>query len=456
MLRRKQKKWAMTAITRAPNSSYIADTLGQIYKNSLRKVPTVEMANFALNAFKDVERKAEAEGDPGLIYTNEESESFLKAFNNRGLFGFIQVAKIVYETGLHTQLRISAEDVVEKFNFFEWYLTYSRPDRNMFEPKYFFKDVSYCFKCYTKRNASESTSFSGLLEYLNQNLSLSRVRRAGLQPASLDLEMIQSELKLTWEENRIVSDAERYILSNFLLCNQNPNSNHLAPVRELQSITTSVMRSTHVTQTPEFYLLVSLLFWPEQENNLNFDEIEGLDVQSHNEHNGDEERAAENTEDVSVDIVDIQEQVNNMEKAFEGKYAKYLNGRYLVPLFFLGNSSGLTKWVHRSKLDAIVEERVNSNFDWNRIRNEEMVRIKESCNIWSSGEVWHIPEVQELLQPVNVEPCEEQEEMVWVRIGGNKIMARIDQLLDAPIDMPVQYYLGFNIQGPVVFKVGPP
>lgn len=141
-----------------------------------------------------------------------------------------------------------------------------------------------------------------------------------------------------------------------------------------------------------------------------------------------------------------------MERAYDrGSYAKYLRGRYLLPLFFLGKGSGLSKWIHKSKLDAIVEKMVDA--EQPQSNKDKVMWIK---NMWISGKVWQIPEIQEILLPVRVEPChtsimsQEHEEM-FVCVGGKKIKASVED--EPSVLSPIRFYLGFTIRGPVLFKV---
>lgn len=81
--------------------------------------------------------------------------------------------------------------------------------------------------------------------------------------------------------------------------------------------------------------------------------------------------------------------------------------------------------------------------------------------MWTTGEVWQVSEIQDILLPVQVErghsptmPEEHEEQEVFVCAGGKKIMATVAGEPEAPVLSPVLFYLGFTIQGPVVFKVG--
>uniref|UniRef100_A0A8C2Z656 Sterile alpha motif domain-containing protein 9-like n=1 Tax=Cyclopterus lumpus TaxID=8103 RepID=A0A8C2Z656_CYCLU len=412
----KAERWAKTAIERAENNSYVADTLGQVYKNWLRKArqpnDIQQMENKAFDAFKEVERKADNEEGPEMS-DMDGTLSISDSFNNRGLFGFIQVAKIAFEKLralrsplLQEQIPKLKMEVQAKFDFFERYLTYSKPTATSAEPHYFWKDIALCYEMYTTASAAESTSFPGLLDGLSRGLFTSRGRRAGFKEAektASDLKEIRDVLKNSYEANPDdVQAAESYILSNITLSNE---SRHHTPVKELQAIMHRFLHTDVGRRSPEFYLMALLLFWPEEEPQL--------------------------SEGESLEYVEF------METSFERSDAKYLRGRYLSPLFFLGEGSGLSRWIHKSRLDEIEK--------WKRINKK-----------WTTGDVWRIPEIEEMLLPVRVEPGDtstkqQEEEKVLVCAGRKRIRVTKEAGPDSG-PSPVLFYLGFNIKGPVVFQ----
>uniref|UniRef100_A0A096M8U8 Uncharacterized protein n=1 Tax=Poecilia formosa TaxID=48698 RepID=A0A096M8U8_POEFO len=416
---KKAEKWAKEAIKRAQNNSYAADTLGQVYKNHLLRgvkgsSEVNKMAVKALEAFKDVEMKAEKELHPEWS-EYDGCANYSVSFNNRGHFGFIEVAKIVSEKHKHDNpfedtLKLEVED---KFEFFEWYLSYSQPDRITVEPDFFWKDVASCYQQYTAEVAADSTSFPALLDCLNHGLFVSKEKRAFksevTEKTRQQLEQIRDELKTAYEEAADdVKVAERYILSNIILSNKEPHSPQHALVRQLQEILQRLLPNGANSKGPEFYLLVLLLFWPEEQL----------------------QKGQENNDDESL-----------MQKAYDKVYDNYLRGRYLLPLFFLGKDSGLSRWIHRSRLDAAVENRVETIND-----------------MWDSGEVWQLPQIQEMLQPIQMETMQQSggDEKMFLSVGGKiirKYQCQVHHVHESGTLSPKRFYLGFNIRGPVIFKV---
>ncbi|XP_053272198.1 sterile alpha motif domain-containing protein 9-like [Pleuronectes platessa] len=446
----KAEEWAKKAIDRAQDISYIADTLGQVYKNRLLRLgegpdEIMRMADEAFTAFKDVEKKADNE-EP-LQMDTEGTASIADTFNNRGLFGFLQVAKIAFEKLSDQQLRASLiqnrrKNVKAKFEFFEWYLTYSKPNETTLEPDYFWKDVALCYEHYTTEAAADSTSFPGLLDCLNQGLFRSRGKRAGFQEeekSGFDLEEIQRELKNHYEENvDDVQVAERYILSNIILSNKMPDSPQLASVEELQTILSRFLATERRHRSPEFYLLV-LLLWV-------FPEEQPLVLQDEDDEEVEQAPTDGQPGQLPLDLgsdSDLHQYVTFMEKAYErSSYAKYLRSRYLLPLFFLGEGSGLSKWIHKSRLDAIVEQRVNTELAGEK-NPTDLEKTRRIENMWRNGDVWQLPEIRNILRPVTV-----HDNKVDVCAGGwkEKVSTEVE-----PKDPSLStIYLGFNIKGPTL------
>ncbi len=178
------RKWAEEAIKRDPRNSYIRDTLGQVHKNHLlndtkKQFSDVNVrlaiAQSAIKAFKDEEKAAE-----------NESEDYTE-FNYRGLFGFLQVCKIIHpKTPLEQSDQEYSKfisglkgDVETKYDFFEWYLAFSRPRIEKAGPDYIRRDTEKCYKLYCtqgKQNKemalNEKKSFGGLLNFLKSDINV--------------------------------------------------------------------------------------------------------------------------------------------------------------------------------------------------------------------------------------------------------------------------------------------
>ncbi|KTG02858.1 hypothetical protein cypCar_00043747 [Cyprinus carpio] len=108
---------------------------GGFQKEDAEKLITEEMD--AIDAFQAEEKAAKDE----LANPNT-------TFNNRALFGFLQVCKDIFKQNDLDFISGLREDVEQKYDFFEWYLAYSKLSFKEEEPDYFRRDVEDCYKRY--------------------------------------------------------------------------------------------------------------------------------------------------------------------------------------------------------------------------------------------------------------------------------------------------------------------
>ncbi|CAK6980195.1 sterile alpha motif domain-containing protein 9-like [Scomber scombrus] len=183
----KAERWAIEAKKRAPQNSFVADTLGQVYKNQLmtkefstKPREILQLATKAIEAFKDEERLAENEYGADMAEDGITRVSHI--FNTRGQFGYLQVCNLIYDRLVEqnktwkrvltnnvsmgsvlgslgdnklyrfNHLISSLRDEVEKkCNFLNAYLTFSKPGMQKDDPSYIQRDVSSCYLKYAKR-----------------------------------------------------------------------------------------------------------------------------------------------------------------------------------------------------------------------------------------------------------------------------------------------------------------
>ncbi|RXN09930.1 sterile alpha motif domain-containing 9-like protein [Labeo rohita] len=352
--------WAKTAIQREPNNSFIRDTLGQVYKNQLKNQnlakssSILQIAKQAFKAFEVEAETAERELEPGM--QEDGVTNISTVFNYRGLFGYIQAANTIFyklskvnpewskvlrqeakQSLIHsekcgkyqsllTSLRQRTED---KCNFFEKFLIYSKLKINKQEPDYIWKDTADCYNNYVKEEEQFFRSFAGLLSTLSHVTSVS------------DLEQITEQWKEIHMDSQTDGDALNYILANIILSQKSASSEILRTVPELQEILQKLWDRQNENRSPEFYLLVLLLFWP------------------------DSAKKTSNTPDLKVCV-------QYMRESYERTYQKYLRFRYLVPLFFLGNGGGLQRLVHQTDFTSLfVEEHETAEIQgFRRIQGE--------------------------------------------------------------------------------------
>ncbi len=305
--------WAKKAIQQNPDNSCIMDTLGQVHKKHLQKISLeagetfktlLPIAQSAIDAFKAVEKTAE--NDP---------ENNTK-FNYSGLFGFLQVCNIIHPKSVeHSDQEYSKfisglKGAVEtKYDFFQWYLAFSRPRIEKENPCFLHRDVEMCYSLYFKQgksnkmtlNEKKMKSFGGLLHFLKSDINV--------------LKENQSALKNPQSEHETVL----YILANNIL---SQSGEVCEKAEDLQARLQKLWATEAQDRSPEFYLLILLLFWPDE------------------------------AQPAITNPPDLEKCLEYMGQSYESKYQKYLRGRYLVPMFFLGKERGLQRLVHTSKLQT--------------------------------------------------------------------------------------------------------
>uniref|UniRef100_A0A9J7Y9M9 Si:ch73-252p3.1 n=1 Tax=Cyprinus carpio carpio TaxID=630221 RepID=A0A9J7Y9M9_CYPCA len=424
----KAEEFAKSAIQRDPKNSFIRDTLGQVYKNRLRRTVkdkaspnyarrVLEHAVSATKAFKEETKTAEDEQESDIRDSNTPY-----TFNIRGIFGYIQVIKILFDalTQHSSQwaeflrgkssvsslgssfkdqklkkyndfLKTQKDEIKEKFHVFQYYLTYSKPSIEKEEPPYFRRDVDDCYSKYVISEGQAAQREQRILE----------VKKADTFPGLLNLldqDTHETELEEILSHSLINADFnQNYILANIILCNKSPTSQSLMSKQELQHRLWRYWLAEKRRRSPEFYLLILLLFWPDGDQ-----QIQG-----------------------TPNWPSLTECVTYMHQAFERTYRKHLRSRYLVPLFFLGKGENLQRLVHKSKVDQHQMDVLTKGDEKAEIQGFQRVQ----------GEV--------------------RDHKVFALRGANQIEVTPHQPASVRRQGLVSFYLGFNIRGPVAYNIRP-
>ncbi len=390
------RKKAEEALKRDENNYCIMDTLGQVHKYHLSwiweesmkqwievKKPWTDtevrlpIAQSAIKAFKDEEKAAEDEAEDS------------STFSCWGLFGFLQVCKTIHpETPLEDSDQEYSKfisglkgDVEMKYDFFEWYLAFSRPMIERDNSDYIRKDVEECYMHYFKQreqteettlNEKKMKSFGGLLHFLQSDINV--------------LKENQSALKNPQSEHETVL----YILTNIIL---SQSGEACEKAEDLQARLQKLWATEAQDRSPEFYLLILLLFWPDE------------------------------AQPAITNPPDLENCVQHMSQSYKNKYQKYLRGRYLVPLFFFGNGHGLQRLIHTSKLDEMYLELLSEGHE----------QAEVECLQRISGTV--------------------ENHKVFAVIDGQQIQVTPHDWVSVYKQGQVSFYLGFNIRGPVAYNI---
>ncbi|XP_051755752.1 sterile alpha motif domain-containing protein 9-like isoform X2 [Ctenopharyngodon idella] len=389
------EKWAEEAIKRDSKKSHIRDTLGQVYKNHLRSEvkkscldinTCLDIAQSAIDAFKHEAEAAEHELDDDT------------RFNNRGHFGFLQVCKEIKssEPLEQSEQKLLEAEVESKYDFFEWYLAFSRLSYNTEEPDYFHRDVEDCYKRYFKQaeqtermalNEKKMKSFGGLLHFLKSDIDV--------------LKKNLSAIKKLQSKNE--TQTILYIFANIILSQSDEPSEKS---QELQDRLQKLWSTEVHGRSPEFYLLILLLFWSDQ------------------------------AKKAKPKPPNLENCVKYMSQSYKRTYQKYLHGRYLEPLFFYGKGEGLQRLVHALKPHQHSLQRpVHSKLD------------KTDLDLLTEGD--GSVEVK-CLQRINGKV---EDHKVFAVRNGQQIPVIAHNQASVCRRGQVSFYLGFTIRGPVAYNI---
>ncbi|KAI4898739.1 hypothetical protein NFI96_032705, partial [Prochilodus magdalenae] len=230
--------------------------------------------------------------------------------------------------------------------------------------------------------------------------------------SSTFLERITEHIRKKHEEDQSdVMAAMKYILSNIILSNKDETSEVLQTLTDLRATLWRFVEEKIVYQSPEFFLLVLLLFWPD-----------------------------ENQHQCLHYNVDLNTVVENMKTAFNRKYQKHFRSRYLRPLFFLGQDTGLKRLVHSWKIYDLGTKHRN-------IPKQE--RKTWASLDWGNGKLWQHSSIQHLLFRVYGVFRKQQ---LFACVDGQEIAIYSDQAF-VSYQGPVSFFLGFTIRGPMAYDI---
>ncbi|XP_023271150.1 sterile alpha motif domain-containing protein 9-like [Seriola lalandi dorsalis] len=457
----KAEMWAKEAKKRDPQSSFVADTLGQVHKNHLNYLnplnekrkelvlklgdvkskelhakprEILQLAAKAIEAFKHEEQLAENERESDM--KGDGTTKVSHVFNNRGQFGYVQVCNLLFDllvrqnetwrnvltknVSMCSVLKSLGDNKLYRFNdlinslrdeverkcdFFDKYLTYSKPDMKKYDVPYISKDTSDCYRKYVgdspPRHVKEECA--PYIQKLKQSLAETS---AGIL-SYLDREYTEAELKeitTWWKEIYSSKDSltalVNYILAHIMLINTGldspPKHSCLTAFRHKMPL--------NPKEAPELHMLALLLHWP--------------------------------TDSEDKCVFDLNQLVQHMHCSYEHAYKTYFRSRYLRPLFFIGKGQGLKRIVHRKVLEGLFLG-----------QNKE--EIQDWSN-WSDENIFQDPKIQKHL--LRVEGVVRNYSL-YATVGGTEIEVDVNLCNSLWKPRQVSFYLGFTIRGPVAFSI---
>ncbi|KAM8900595.1 sterile alpha motif domain-containing protein 9-like [Spinachia spinachia] len=429
--------WAKRATLRDPRNSFVADTLGQVYKNQLKKAKrpldphvVLQLASKASEAFKEEEILAENERKADM--TQDGNARVSRLFNTRGQFGYLQLCndlfdllvsqndawrdvltkKVLLNSALerlgdprliqfNDLINSLRDDIETKCAFFNKYVTYSTPKFKN-DPDYISEDTSKCYENFVGSYPSEDFKQKGAA--LIRRLKKKRVDTSVGVFSCLERECKESDLKditTWWEEIFLQRESINCVVALVELrnkCAEFPADGKLSA--ELKQKMSAIPGDS-----PELCILALLLCWP--------------------------------ADGEATGVLDLSRLIQRIKRSFRDVYELHLGSRYLRPLFFMGKGKGLGRMVHRKVLEnLLLEQNPETKRDW--------------INNWCREKIFQDPKVQKDL--VKVEGVVRHYRL-FTTAGGREIELEANDRDSLWRPRAVSFYLGFTIRGPVAFAV---
>lgn len=491
-------KWALDA--RGKNSnSYIADTVGQVYKSQLKKKieDSEPLTGEALNeclilgskaaeAFQESQELAKKDEtiDPFDLHNRKRP----KSYNTSGYVGETEVMMILldlirelplsqsrdrYQTdkllqilkGQHTirdfhfdhsnaataqfvdvlthheRFLISLKPrLKEIFSIFENYFTYLRPrseDRIIADNRYK-KKLSEHFRKYLKIfNSSEQEKASEKAR--NPNLSL--LQEIQDQRSYLETKRADSFAGLLqYLSEKSGAEMEHIIKKWKVIFEKSPKRSVSDTVNFI--LANIVMHSIKPSskELKKYEELVDLLNEELQKEGIHSDSTEMYYLSM---------LLMWPTKDRKLESLstykDIATYFRSAKKSFHRRFSHMFPARSALAHFFLGKSTGLKRIVSKVKLDHILRQESCS---------DQSSQPRTPHQLWQSGAAWNQPQVEKEL--LRVKGISENGE-IYVNCGGNqKIPVRPAYLGDIRSGCSretISFYLGFTMEGPVAYNI---
>ncbi|XP_039990696.1 sterile alpha motif domain-containing protein 9-like [Xiphias gladius] len=491
-------KWALDAQGKNSNS-YIADTVGQVYKSHLKKEiehsehPTPEALDKcltlgfkAVNAFRDSQElaKKDEQVDPFDLYTRKRP----KSYNISGYVGETEVMMalldIIKDIPLfaaserhkrdqmlqflrdhhplsnlydhsnttmnqfvavlidHEKFLISLKSrLKEMFCFFETYFQYLKPrsqERELADERHKRK-VSEYFKRYI------------------QIFSSSEEEKASETASKPKLSLHQ-----TIVEQRYYLEMKRAdSFAGLLQCLSDKSGMEMEHIlKKWQFIFDNSPRGC-VTDTVNFILANIVLHNIKSSSKLlkKYEDLVGLlneELQKEGTHSKLTELyylsmllmwpTQDRKLDNSATYKNISTYIASAKKSFHRRFSHMFPARSSIAHFFLGKSSGLKRIVSKVRLDQMLKKEDSCSSQSSQSRNLHY--------LWQSGAAWNEPEVQRKLLRIK---GKSENGDIYVNYGGNmKMQVRpvyLGDIRSGHSREDVSFYLGFTMEGPVAYDI---
>uniref|UniRef100_A0A8C3SBA1 SAM domain-containing protein n=1 Tax=Chelydra serpentina TaxID=8475 RepID=A0A8C3SBA1_CHESE len=446
--------WAGVAKSHLPYDSFILDTEGQVYRKWF-SFTMIEIALKAMKCFRAAQQAAKSEID---------------SMNNAGYFGEVEVGCRLLKflstlevfprntQGEHSELvRYLLTDYIPEeikkpwgklhsrlkglrqniYNALEWIsedLSYFQTDKNqnkeneaeekeelVYNPRKWLKRQT---EVYAKFFTSDSLTVvikGGPETQLVKSMTIYKYG-GGSVTTILSLLSDSKDERSVNKLEKIISlypedpqkgslediDLINYILCHITLACLSPGSSKLLPFQTLRELSNRFFKQRRTAFPASAHFLLTLLYWPD----------DALDRESNPDKN-------------DILIAALQ----SMKRLYDVKMKNVApRKKRIYTHFFLGKGNGLGKFVHKTRIDKLIDGSLNER------------RMK-----WLHGDVWKIGKVHSILKRVNG----------WTEKGRVFARGHVGQIHILPLHFDsvppgnenVTFYLGFSFSGLVAYDI---
>ncbi|XP_029919236.1 sterile alpha motif domain-containing protein 9-like isoform X2 [Myripristis murdjan] len=489
-------QWARDAQRKNPVNSYIADTVGQVYKSQLKQEivehsdgitpealnTCLQLASCAINAFKDSQELAKK--DEPVDQFDLHNKKRKKSYNTSGYVGETEVMMTLLEVikdiplfngrdrykrdtmlqflnghfpaknfheinnttmdqfvavlADHERFLVSLKPSLKAmFSFFENYFTYLKPrslERETTDERNKRK-VSEHFKKYVDIfciSGEEKASEK------DNNPKLSLLQQIADKKNYLESKRADTFAGLLQCLYEKTGKEMEYILNKWLFVFDNSPNRYISDTVNLILANIVLHDIKPNSKTLKKYTeLVSLLNEALQNEGIHSKCTElyylsMLLIWPTKDHRLEDVEAYKN----------ISTYVTSARKSFHRRFSHMFPARSAIAHFFLGKSTGLERIVSKAKLDHIVSSASQQ---------------RSQCDmhqLWLTGAVWKEPEVQKMLLRVK---GKSENSDIYVSYAGNlKMLVRpayLGGIRGGYSQEKVSFYLGFSMEGPVAYDI---
>lgn len=495
-------KWALDA-ERKNSNSYIADTVGQVYKSQFKKEienpqdltpetldQSLKLASCAVTAFRNSQELAKRDNvsDTLDIYNKKRH----KSYNTSGYAGETDVImdllghmlslpvlvsgekyrkdqvlqflkgrhpvsslhdsrnpnsnQFVAVLGQHEKFLISLMPrLKEVFNFFESYFTYLKPR----SPQ---KEIAD-----EKNKKKISDHFKKYIEIFNVSEADKASEKSSKPNLSLSQEIVDHRSYL----ESVRADSFAGLLQHL----NDKNANEMEKILKKWQFIFEKSSVRYVSDTVNLILANIVLHSLRPYSKLlkKYEELVSLlneVLQKEGTHSNVTEMyylsmlllwpSKEEKLESSAASRNIMTYITSAKKSFHRRFSHMFPVRSAIAHFFLGKSKDLKKVVSKVKLDQILME-VSKQQASSNGQGRQSPKVHY---MWQSGEAWNEPEIQKKLLRIR---GQSEQGRIYVHYGGNcNIEVRPVYLGDIRSGYSreeVSFYLGFTMDGPVAYNI---